>query len=69
MSRRSDPARIRKARSDALRNRLIEDGLLPEQADRWRSARAEKVTEPDTSPEFDAAYEWIVSELAGGARP
>lgn len=68
MSRRPDPVRIRKARQDALRNRLIGDQLLPEQADRWISAWAEKVGEPENAAEFDAAYEWIVSELAGGAR-
>lgn len=60
--------RIRIARHRALRNRLISDGLLEEQADRWISAWAEGVGEPQEAEEFDAAYEWIVSELAGGRR-
>jgi len=68
MSRRPDPARLREARHAALRNRLVSDGLLPEQADRWIGAWAERVGEPESADEFDAAYEWIVSELAGGAR-
>lgn len=63
-----DPKRIRTARHAALRARLISDGLLPEQADRWISSWAEKVGEPETPLEFAAAYEWIVSELAGGGR-
>jgi len=68
VTRRPDPARIRRARHDALRNRLIGDGLTPDQADRWISAWAERAGEPETAEEFHAAYEWIVSELAGGAR-
>jgi truncated hemoglobin YjbI len=68
VTRRPDPARIRRARHDALRNRLIGDGLTPDHADRWISAWAERAGEPESAAEFDAAYEWIVSELAGGAR-
>lgn len=60
--------RIRIARHRALRNRLISDGLLPEQADRWISDWAQQVGEPHEADEFDAAYEWIISELAGGRR-
>ena len=60
--------RILEARRAALRARLLSDGLLPDQVDRWISAWAEKVGEPETPEEFEAAYEWIVSELAGGAR-
>jgi hypothetical protein len=66
VSRRPDPARIRRARHGALRNRLIGDGLLPDQADRWISAWAERAGEPETAEEFDAAYEWIVSEPVAG---
>jgi hypothetical protein len=65
VSRRPDPARIRRARHDAVRNRLIGDGLLREQADRWISAWAERAGEPETPAEFDAAYEWILSEARG----
>lgn len=68
MSRRPDHDRIIQARRDAIRNRLIGDELLPEQADRWLSAWAEKAGDPETAEDFDAAYEWIVSELAGGRR-
>ena len=68
MSRRSTPERLSEARRAAIRSRLIGDGLLPEQADRWIAAWAEKVGEPESAAEFDAAYEWIVSELDGGAR-
>jgi hypothetical protein len=60
--------RILEARRAAIRSGLISDGLLPEQADRWISAWAEKAGEPESADEFDAAYEWIVSELAGGRR-
>lgn len=64
-----DPARIRQAREAALRRRLVDaDGLLEEQADRWIGAWAETVGEPETAAEFDACYEWICSEIAGGAR-
>ena len=63
-----DPARIRRARAEAIRNRLISDRLLPEQADRWLSAWSQTTGEPETPAQFDAAYEWIVSELAGGRR-
>jgi hypothetical protein len=65
MSRRPDPVRRSIARRAAIRNRLIGDGLLPAQADRWLSAWAEKVGQPESAAEFDAAYEWIISELAG----
>lgn len=68
MSRRPDPARIGRARREAIHARLVSDGLLPQQADRWLSEWAERVGEPETPAEFEAAYEWIVSELAGGAR-
>lgn len=69
MTRRPDPARIRQARRDAIRRRLIDgDRLLEEQADRWLSAWAEVSGEPESAEEFDACYEWIVSEIAGGAR-
>lgn len=45
-----DPARIRKAREEALRNRLVSvDGLLREQADRWISAWAEGSGEPQSA--------------------
>lgn len=60
--------RIRIARHAALRNRLISDGLLPAQADRWISDWVEHVGEPREADEFAAAYEWIVSEIAGGRR-
>lgn len=65
---KANQARIQKARHEAIRNRLISDGLLPNQADRWISAWAETAGEPESPAEFDAAYEWIVSELAGGRR-
>lgn len=68
VSRRPDRSRIRQARRDAIRNRLIGDEILPEQADRWLSAWAERAGEPESAEEFDAAFEWIVSEIAGGRR-
>ena len=69
MSQRADPERIRQARREALRNRLIgNDHLLPQQADRWIAAWVKKVGEPESAAEFDAAYEWVVSEIAGGVR-
>ena len=66
--KKPDPARIRTARKEGLRARLIGDGLLPEQADRWIATWLESEGDPDTVAFWEAAYEWIVSELAGGHR-
>jgi hypothetical protein len=60
--------RIRRARQAALRNRLISDGLLPEQADRWIAMWAQGADDSSTPAYWEAAYEWIVSELAGRQR-
>lgn len=60
--------RIRIARHDALRNRLIGDGLLPEQADRWIEALLRDGGDPMTAAFWEHGYDWIVSQLAGGQR-
>lgn len=68
MSRRPDPTRIRIAREDALRNRLIGEGLLPAQADRWIAALLRDGGDPSTAAFWERGYDWINDQLAGGRR-
>ena len=58
MSRRPDLRRLLEPRRAALRA----------QSDRSMSAWDKQVRAPETPTEFDAAYEWIVIELASGPR-
>lgn len=61
--------RIRDAREAALRNRLIGDGLLPQQADRWIAAiLSDGVGDPATATFWEDGYEWISGQVAQGRR-
>lgn len=68
MSRRPDPARIRRARHDALRNRLISSGLLPEHVDRWIEAWLRDGGDPSTAAFWNQGFDWINDQVNGGRR-
>ena len=60
--------RIQIARREALRARLLGDGLLPAQADRWISAWERDGGDPSTAAFWDQGYEWISRQVVGGGR-
>jgi len=72
VARRADPERIYQARRHAIRNRLIGQGNLEDQAEAWIVAWE---TAGDGRPDrlsaafLDEAINWIQSERAARRRP
>lgn len=69
MSRRPDPARIRQAREDALRQRLAGDGMLPELVDGWMARIQRHPADRESATYWDAMYTWITAQHHGGRKP
>jgi hypothetical protein len=66
MGRRPDPARIAAAQRAGLRGRLIDEGVRETEVDRWLDAWA---TDNDGQFERDLAHDWIMGQVALGAKP
>jgi hypothetical protein len=52
--------RIQTARRAALRNRLISEGLLPDQVDHWIEVWLAEGGDPDTSAFWARGHGWVI---------
>jgi hypothetical protein len=69
VSRRPDPDRVRGAREEALRSRLLGDGLLPQEVDRWiATILGDGVDDPSTAAFWEHGYNWISGQIASKRR-
>jgi len=62
VSKELDARKILAARGAALRSRLIGDGLLPDQADRWIEAWSRTGRAPESAAYWEQGYEWIAAQ-------
>lgn len=61
--------RIREARHQATRNRLIGEGLLPGQADAWIDSWIRVGGDASKAAFWELGYEWIRRKVNAGEKP